>query len=111
MSAYDFLVVLGDSITEWGYDQEPGFGWVARLSHSFVGRLTVVNTGVSGYNTKMALAQLPKMIPPPSRGRIRILVVFYGANDARLPDGQDEVQQHVPLEEYRRNLVQIITDA
>ncbi|KAH8900214.1 SGNH hydrolase [Thozetella sp. PMI_491] len=111
MSAYDFLVLLGDSITEWGFNQEHGFGWVARLSHAFISRLTVVNTAVSGYNTDQAVAKLPVMVPPPSRGRIKILVVFYGANDARLPDDEGTRQQHVPLERYRENLAAIVTDA
>ncbi len=76
----------------------------------FVGRLTVANTAVGGYNTKMVLAKLQEMIPPPECGRIRILVVFYGANDARLEDNEGGVQQHVPLEQYRENLIRIITD-
>ena len=111
MSAYEFLTLLGDSITEGAYSQDKGYGWAAGLANAFVSRLTVVNAGVSGYNTRMALAGLPDMIPPPSRGRIRILVVFFGANDARLPDACPGTRQHVPLDEYRANLVKIVTDA
>jgi lysophospholipase L1-like esterase len=67
----------------------------------------VVNRGFSGYNTRQALAVLPSVIPKPEDARIRFLVVFFGANDACNPRKIDD--QHVPLDEYTRNLETIIT--
>lgn len=46
------------------------------------------------------------MIPPPSEtSRIKLMTVFFGANDAVLP-GQP---QHVPLDEYIENLKKLLT--
>ena len=50
---------------------------------------------------------LPYIIPPPAEARIRLLVVFFGANDASLPKAENN--QHVPLEEYVSNLEAMMT--
>jgi lysophospholipase L1-like esterase len=100
----ELFFLFGDSLTQQGYDE---FGWVARLSNAYIRRLAVVNAGLSGYNTEMALAKLPLLVPPPSHGRIRLMTVLLGANDARLPNTLG-VPQHVPLDEYRRNLAAAI---
>ncbi|CUS14231.1 unnamed protein product [Tuber aestivum] len=59
----------------------------------------------SGYNTLHALELIPKIIPPPTAtSRIRLITVFFGPNDATLPDRS----QHVPLDQYSENLKRII---
>ncbi|BFZ60353.1 hypothetical protein YB2330_001389 [Saitoella coloradoensis] len=64
--------------------------------------------GFSGYNSTQGLAVLPRVIPPPSaddtQPKVRLVTVFFGANDACLP-GTD---QHVDLQTYTSNLEQII---
>ncbi|KAF1981164.1 GDSL Lipase/Acylhydrolase family protein [Aulographum hederae CBS 113979] len=104
----DIFFLFGDSITQHGYNQDRGFGWTAQLSEAYIRRLTVVNAGLSGYNSDQALIQLPALIPSPSHGVIRIMTVFFGANDSRLPDTIG-TPQHVPLDRYKENLRKIVT--
>lgn len=79
---------------------------------------------LSGYNTTQALKILPKIIPNPEYARIRIMVhqfflmeefvlvtrskvILFGSNDACFSETQNG--QHVPLDEYKQNLVKILT--
>ncbi|KAF2277910.1 SGNH hydrolase [Westerdykella ornata] len=107
VALYHKFFLFGDSLTQDSFNQERGFGWSAALQHAYIRRLDVVNRGFSGYNTQQALKVLPSIIPSPETARIRFLVVFFGANDAALP--QPVENQHVPLEEYKQNLEKIIT--
>jgi lysophospholipase L1-like esterase len=68
--------------------------------------MDVVNRGLSGYNTSQALEILPRIIPPPSDGRIVYLILLFGANDAALPD---TTGQHIPLQEYKENIMALLT--
>ncbi|KAF2751232.1 SGNH hydrolase [Sporormia fimetaria CBS 119925] len=104
---YDQFFLFGDSITQDSDNQERGFGSAAALQHTYIRRLDVVNRGFSGYNTRDALKVLPRIIPSPQHALIRVLVVFFGANDASLP--QQENNQHIPLSEYKENLEKIVT--
>ena len=62
--------------------------------------------GYSGYNTRWALRVMDEAMdgvaasgaPPP-----RAVTVFFGANDASLAD-RSSGYQHVPIDEYGRNL-------
>ncbi|KAL6627196.1 hypothetical protein ACP70R_030922 [Stipagrostis hirtigluma subsp. patula] len=97
------LVLFGDSITEESF--RPG-GWGAALASCFARQADVVLRGLSGYNTRWALKVLPRAMegaaaadgPDPAA-----VTVFFGANDASLPD-RAQAHQHVPLEEYQTNL-------
>jgi lysophospholipase L1-like esterase len=106
-TADELLFLFGDSITEQGYSQKLGFGWVAQLADDYRRKLTVVNAGLSGYSTDKALSKLPLIIPPPDQAKIRIFAVFFGANDARLPNTM-QAPQHVPLPEFKENLKKIV---
>ncbi|KAH8704600.1 SGNH hydrolase-type esterase domain-containing protein [Phaeosphaeriaceae sp. PMI808] len=108
--------LFGDSITQDSYNQERGFGFSAALQAgmclytpclSYIRRLDVINRGLSGYNTRQALQVLPAIVPSPEQAKIRFLTVFFGANDASLPNAPNN--QHVPLEEYVSNIEKIIT--
>ncbi|KAI5840057.1 isoamyl acetate-hydrolyzing esterase [Morchella snyderi] len=102
---YDKILLFGDSITEQSYEQTRGFGFGAALADAYKRRLEVVNRGFSGYNTLHALDVLPKIIPPPSASsRIKLTVIFLGANDAVLAG----LPQHVPLDQYSKNLYRIL---
>jgi isoamyl acetate esterase len=100
------IYLLGDSITQQGYNSSLS-GWVASLSNDYIRKLTVINSGLSGYSTDKALSVLPQIIPSPEQARIRLFVVFLGANDARLPDTPG-VPQHIPLNLYKENLREIV---
>jgi lysophospholipase L1-like esterase len=107
----DVILCFGDSITQQGYNSA-NVGWVASLSDAYIRKLNVINAGLSGYNTEKALKVLPQIIP--SESRMRVMIIFFGANDARLLDPEDaaikELDQHVPQEVFEANLLAIIND-
>lgn len=103
------ILLFGDSITQQSFS--PG-GWGARLADHYVRRADVQNRGYSGYNTRWALQLLGKLFPPAAEGVATstapcLVTVFFGANDAALPD-QGSARQHVPLAEYKDNLRAIV---
>ncbi|ORY02562.1 SGNH hydrolase-type esterase domain-containing protein [Clohesyomyces aquaticus] len=104
---YDQFFLFGDSITQDSFNQERGSGFAAALQHAYIRRLDVINRGFSGYNTEQALKVLPTILPSPEEARIRFLMIFFGANDAASP--QTENNQHIPLDEYKKNLEKIVT--
>lgn len=114
-SNMDQFLLFGDSITQYAFTRNKGDAFGAELADAYIRRLDIVNRGLSGYNTRQALQVLPKIIPSPACARLRFMTVFFGANDARLP--QDAVAaaqgvpqlQHVPLSEYVANLRAILT--
>lgn len=66
--------------------------------------------GYSGYNTRWALKVLERAFPGRDDGGEAPLAVtvFFGANDACLPDRCSGFQ-HVPLDEYKQNLRSIVS--
>jgi len=68
----------------------------------------VINRGLSGYNTTWAIPCFEQCLVPTSvqqtHPKIRILLVWFGANDACIPPSP----QHVPLEQFKKNLSQIV---
>ncbi|KAJ4846869.1 hypothetical protein Tsubulata_011873 [Turnera subulata] len=104
------IYLFGDSITESSFT--PG-GWGASLAHHFCRTADVVLRGYSGYNTRWALLVADKVFPPAEGdshggGAPLAVTVFFGANDACLPDRCSGFQ-HVPLEEYKQNLHSIVS--
>ncbi|KAK6124216.1 hypothetical protein DH2020_042052 [Rehmannia glutinosa] len=99
------IYLFGDSITEESFSDG---GWGAALANHFSRTADVVLRGYSGYNTRWALKVKEKVFPPPESGDAPLAVmVFFGANDASLPERCSGFQ-HVPLEEYKQNLVAIV---
>jgi lysophospholipase L1-like esterase len=86
------IVCFGDSITRAGYPQR----LAARL-----GDVDVVNAGVNGNTTRMAIRRMQKDVLD---AHPDVVVIFFGTNDCRLA----EPKVHVPLEEYRANLQRMI---
>ncbi|KAL8460601.1 hypothetical protein ACS0TY_032213 [Phlomoides rotata] len=99
------IYLFGDSITEGSFTNG---GWGASLANHFSRTADVVLRGYSGYNTRWALMVKEKVLPPAESGGAPLAVtVFFGANDASLPDRYSAFQ-HVPLDEYKQNLVAIV---
>ncbi|KAF8652721.1 hypothetical protein AX16_004221 [Volvariella volvacea WC 439] len=103
----DAIVLFGDSITQGSF--EPGKeGYGQALAHAYVRKLDVVNRGFSGYNTRWALTLFEQLFArkaeQPHVPKVKLLVIWFGANDACIPPSS----QHVPLEEYRSNLKRFI---
>ena len=66
----------------------------------------MVLRGLSGYNTRWALKVLDRAMEGAAAAGgadPAAVTVFFGANDATLPD-QSQAHQHVPLPEYQDNL-------
>ncbi|XP_016753308.2 GDSL esterase/lipase At5g45920 [Gossypium hirsutum] len=101
------IYLFGDSITEESFGDG---GWGASLANHFSRTVDVVLRGYSGYNTRWALKVVDRVFPEAeSSGAAAPLAVtvFFGANDACLPDRYGAFQ-HVPLDEYKRNLHSIV---
>ncbi|CAF9924581.1 MAG: hypothetical protein ALECFALPRED_002790 [Alectoria fallacina] len=103
---YDQFLLFGDSITQQSCSQADGFAFSPALQDAFIRRLDVINRGFSGYNTANAVLALPGFMPKPEQARLRFMTVFFGANDACLPGSA--TGQHVPLNEYKKNLRDIL---
>lgn len=61
----------------------------------------LIHRGFSGYQTRWALEMFDEIVLKNSPD---LVVLFFGANDAVVPG----VLQHVPLEKYRENLMNMI---
>ncbi|GAA5968745.1 hypothetical protein JCM3765_000854 [Sporobolomyces pararoseus] len=99
----DRILLLGDSITEWSFDNQ-GLG--AQLSHLYHRRLDVVNRGLAGYNSRWALHCFKQWLPPSPTtldASTSLATLWLGANDSVFPGNK----QHVPLDEFHNNLEQI----
>ncbi|OKL61046.1 hypothetical protein UA08_03606 [Talaromyces atroroseus] len=68
-------------------------------------RLDVINRGFSGYNTANARLLIPRIFPSVQDSRVRLMTLFFGANDAVMTHHS----QHVPLDQYKENLRFILT--
>ncbi|ATY64775.1 GDSL Lipase Acylhydrolase family [Cordyceps militaris] len=102
-SLYDQFILYGASIMEQASTQERGFALAPALQQAYLRRLDVVNRGFSGFNTEQGLKVLPQILPDPEQTR----AILFGSNDACLPDAANG--QHVPLDQYKKNLVQLVT--
>eukprot|EP00903_Cladosiphon_okamuranus_P008868 g8490.t1 len=97
------VICFGDSLTQFGFDPER-LGWLALLAHWWERRFDVVNRGYSGYNTRWLLPLVDRLFVPGGDAPVKLVTVFLGANDCVLPENA----QHVPLEEYKANLRQMV---
>jgi len=101
---YDQIVLFGDSITQFSFSPDLT-GWGAYLADAYQRKFDVMNRGFSGYNTDWALPILQQLLPTvdeqqAGKPRIRLITIFFGANDAALPFAY----QHVPITRYTDNL-------
>ncbi|KAJ5824600.1 Esterase SGNH hydrolase-type subgroup [Penicillium robsamsonii] len=101
---YDQFLLFGDSITQMACNQELGFAFHAALQEAYSRRLDVVNRGLAGYTTAHAVKVFDKFFPSPQTANVRLMTIFFGANDACVPAHE----QHVPLDQYKENLKTII---
>lgn len=99
------IYLFGDSITEESFCDG---GWGASLAHHFSRSVDVVLRGYSGYNTRWALRIINRVFPVEIEAAPLAVTVFFGANDACLPD-RYAAFQHVPLDEYKNNLNAVVS--
>ncbi|KAI8814670.1 SGNH hydrolase-type esterase domain-containing protein [Cladochytrium replicatum] len=102
--AHDQILLLGDSITQFAFSRENGFG--SAIADHYQRKLDVICRGLSGYNTRWMKPLLPSILRTtlPPLARHRVITLFLGANDSTHP----ESPQHVPLREYVMNLHDMI---
>ncbi|KAF5742329.1 GDSL esterase/lipase [Tripterygium wilfordii] len=101
------IYLFGDSITEESFND----GWGSSLATHFGRTFDIVLRGYSGYNTRWVLKVLDRIFPSVKGGddeAPKAITVFFGANDASVPDGYSAFQ-HVPLDEYKQNLHSIVS--
>ncbi|KAJ7752012.1 GDSL Lipase/Acylhydrolase [Mycena metata] len=103
--ALDVIMLFGDSITQGGWS-DGGFG--ARLANAYSRKFDVLNRGLAGYNTEWALPVLEQCLPNKRDqqhvAKIKLLVVWFGANDACIKPSP----HHVPLPKFTDNLNRIV---
>ncbi|XP_010529187.1 PREDICTED: GDSL esterase/lipase At5g45920 [Tarenaya hassleriana] len=102
------IFLFGDSITEESFGDG---GWGASLANLLRRKADVVLRGYSGYNTRWALKVAEKVFPTAECGGESppvAVTVFFGANDACLPE-RCSAFQHVPLLEYKQNLRSLVS--
>ncbi|GFR50784.1 hypothetical protein Agub_g13049 [Astrephomene gubernaculifera] len=116
------IILFGDSLTERSFDVPSG--WGAALASNYSRRADVVNRGLSGYNTRLALKTMPYIFGPASASasgsggavaaaaasQVLFATLFFGANDAARLEGPSHSQrQHVPVPEYGENLRKMVS--
>ncbi|KIX03896.1 uncharacterized protein Z518_07449 [Rhinocladiella mackenziei CBS 650.93] len=103
LKTYPQFLLFGDSIT-----QGSSHVFHSSLSEWYSRRLDVLIRGFSGYTAPVGYDTLLQFFPavPPSDvvPRIRLMTVFFGANDACLAG----TPQHVPIGEYKQYLRNIV---
>lgn len=109
MPPYHQIILFGDSITEWSTGHTPGFAFHPALQNMYTRRFDIINRGFAGYNTDQARRVLPNFMPTPEQATVRLIAIFFGANDSCLPHYPSH--QHVPLDKYKENLKTIISHA
>jgi lysophospholipase L1-like esterase len=80
------------------------------LAARFQRRADILNRGLSGYNTRMALQTVNWVLDSPAlhseTAPPLFATLFFGANDAA--DAKLNPKQHVPLAEYTANLAKLL---
>ncbi|BEI82850.1 hypothetical protein CcaverHIS002_0307180 [Cutaneotrichosporon cavernicola] len=101
----DAVVLFGDSITSQQY--VPG-SMQARFCDAYRRTLDILNRGYGGYNTRWARQMFDTIFEKKENAAhvpaVRLVTIWFGANDSVLADAEQTVSQHVPLSEYEANL-------
>lgn len=114
------ILLWGDSLTDRGYI--PPYGWALALTGNYRRRCDIIHRGYGGYSTHDALQTLDKILEPYQSGisavptgsdrQLAAAIIWFGANDAARPESNRGTptgnKQHVPLEQYRANLKEIV---
>ncbi|OAG01528.1 SGNH hydrolase [Paraphaeosphaeria sporulosa] len=105
-AVYPQFIFFGDSITQIDGNPSLGFSCVGSLRYDYTRRIDIIARGFAGYNTSDALNVLPKFFPQPQEARVRLVTIFFGANDACLPH---TTGQHISLEHFKLNLHKLLS--
>ncbi|XP_076093035.1 isoamyl acetate-hydrolyzing esterase 1 homolog isoform X1 [Mytilus galloprovincialis] len=97
------LILIGSSSTQYSFSADGC--WGSLLANFLQRKCDVINRGFSGYNTRWCNKMIPSILSEFDAKNISMVTVFLGANDSNLPTNK---QQHVPLEEFKQNLLEIV---
>ncbi|WBW75207.1 isoamyl acetate hydrolytic enzyme Iah1 [Schizosaccharomyces osmophilus] len=95
---FEKLVILGDSITQYGFTHG---GICAELANFYQRRLIVEAWGLSGYTSRNFLRFFSKL--PIDIDHTRIVVIYLGTNDSQIVNGKCIC----PIEEYKENIKEL----
>lgn len=98
------VFLFGDSLTQFGFSRDGC--WTSLVADYLQRKCDVVNRGFSGYNTRWCKIILPKLLKPCDANMLQMVTIFLGANDS--VDSVLCPKQHVPLEEFKQNLKDMI---
>ena len=77
MSNKKRIILIGDSLTEWNFK---GNGWGKKMQDWYGEKVTVVNAGYAGYNSRM-IKEMIHQIVPKNKNEILICTILLGTND------------------------------
>ena len=98
------VVLFGDSLTQRSFGEDGGWGSV--IADKLQRRCDVVNRGFSGYNSRWCRMLLPQLFTTDNVRDVMAFTIFLGANDSN--DPEKNIQQHVPLAEYKDNMIKMV---
>ncbi|KAH9415438.1 isoamyl acetate-hydrolyzing esterase [Dermatophagoides pteronyssinus] len=99
------IILFGDSHTQRSFDPNNGC-WGALLANKFQRVCDIVPRGFSGYNTRWCKMIMPKIFAQFKAEEIACVTILLGSNDS-VP-ASSVTGQHVPVDEYRKNLVAML---
>ena len=98
------ILLIGDSLTQLGYSDSGC--WVALLADFYQRKCDIINRGFSGYTTRSIKPYVSSLVTEDLVKDNAATVIWLGANDSNVKELNEA--QHVPLEEYKKNLKEII---
>lgn len=99
------IILFGDSLTQRSFEPQNGL-WGALLADRLQRICDVIGRGFSGYTSRTCRVMLPRLYSAENITDVKAFVICLGANDSS--NVKSETKQHVPLDEYCRNLEEMI---
>ncbi|CAN6675102.1 isoamyl acetate-hydrolyzing esterase [Trichomonascus vanleenenianus] len=98
------FILFGDSITRRSSSQQFGFNFAPALQDDYSCKLDIITRGFGGYNTEMAKHLIQGILEEEgaSEGKIQLMTVFFGTNDA------SSGKSGISIDQYKQNLCEII---
>ncbi|KAK4897053.1 hypothetical protein LTR49_028058 [Elasticomyces elasticus] len=102
----DRFILFGDSILQQSFSPHLTFPFGPALSDVYTRKFDISNRDFSGYYKLQAFRALSLCLPEPNKANMRILLIMFGANDARL---HQYPRRPGPARPFRRLYVQYPT--
>ncbi|XP_052824707.1 isoamyl acetate-hydrolyzing esterase 1 homolog isoform X1 [Octopus bimaculoides] len=96
--------LFGDSITQYAFSHDGC--WAALVADILQRKCDVINRGFSGYNSRWCKKILSSVLNKNELKDAVFVTIFLGANDCA--DEKINPLQHVPVDEYKNNMVEMV---